>query len=507
MRKFLLAIVILSIASCTKGFDAKNESETHPKKYTYTVTANSPSYELSADSKADMGAVARVFWTVGDPISVIDVNNHKYIGDLTVKSVSASGVATFQGDISSEITASDNIAYIYPKLPSEQYTAGVTTFNSYEQSLAAQSYNGSTPRATLCAYAKKASGVSTTLTLNFSLATSYVNLNLSNLPSNMAINKLVITNINGALVWKIDESGAFVLDAPTTTNNGITVTISNATTSSSGNITLRFAVPQSASTTSRTIEINDSYRSSYINSARDAGQFYNQIFSSFSALFSVSADKKVIFSKGNLYWDRDIHIWGFEAQQYNYPSKDDVFHEGFFYWSKTEWVATTSPYNDPDASESDILFTNDPKDETKPNQELTVNGQTGVWRALSKPEWQYLLTERANASSLFKNNVTVCGKTKCLIIAPDKYTGTLKEEYTEIEWPKYEADGLVCLPATENIGSVKYPCMTGEYWASTGHGDTGCARALCFHYDEITNYVGVYDLNRYRRIPIRLVRE
>ena len=98
-------------------------------------------------------------------------------------------------------------------------------------------------------------------------------------------------------------------------------------------------------------------------------------------------------------------------------------------------------------------------------------GDGSTWRTLSTDEWQYLFKTRTNASSIYKYGVTVCGKTNCLIIAPDGFTGSIASSYDTSTWPAAEAAGLVCLPAAGfrsgsfvgNIGSYGY------YWSSTAY--------------------------------------
>jgi len=493
----LCAVSLLSAMSCTKGFDAKEESAS--ETYTYTVTAASPHFEMPEGTKADMVAIAKAVWKKNDCISVINVSTGKYLGDLTATSVTESGVATFTGDISTSISNSDIIAYVYPKLESQG-----EDFTSYEQSLATQSYNGGTSTTTLCAYSIKAAGVAHTSTLSFTLATSYVNLNLANLPSNLStINKVTISDINDALVWKI-EGGEFKLGTPETTNRGITVNVSDVTVSDNHNAIVRFAVPQSAEATSRTLTINgDLYEAAYPKGLRESGKFYNQIISSFEVAppyFIVSSTgKRVKFSPGNLYWDGTN--FKFEDNQYDYSviykDEDEWYwnpeHVCHFYWSKDASVAYSQTYSDSQSAE-DVFFCAESK-------KLTVNGQPG-WYALSSDEWTYLLNR---SSSLYKYGVKVCGKTNCLILAPDGFSGTIADSYDASTWPAAEVQGLICLPAAGYRSDlvVGNAGTNGYYWSSTPNGTVKAYELYCDVDGAYVHYNG----DRIYGEPIRLVRE
>lgn len=181
--------------------------------------------------------------------------------------------------------------------------------------------------------------------------------------------------------------------------------------------------------------------------------------------FSVSATKKVQFTKGNLYWDGSA--FKFEANQTDFPTSWDVNHVGHFYWSKTVSVACVPIYDNASESASDKLFCGE-------DNKITVEGTEGFY-ALSSDEWLYLIKTRANASNLRKYGVSVTNNsttyTNCLIIAPDGFAGTLQSSYTLAD---INSLGLVCLPAvgcrqgSYDGGSVL--CNAGDcgyYWSST----------------------------------------
>lgn len=192
--------------------------------------------------------------------------------------------------------------------------------------------------------------------------------------------------------------------------------------------------------------------------------------------FSVSAGKKVHFSKGNVYYDgKDFQ---FEANQFDAVSAWDASHIGHFCWSKDALVAVAESY-DEKGSGDDAFFTNE--SETSANAEFTVASVAGGFRNLSKDEWTYLLDTRANAETLKKIGVSVCGKENCLVIAPDGFAGEIAESYDEEAWDAAEEEGLVCIPAAglrygNEIGGVE---SVGYYWTSSA-ADYFAARNIGF---------------------------
>lgn len=103
----------------------------------------------------------------------------------------------------------------------------------------------------------------------------------------------------------------------------------------------------------------------------------------------------------------------------------------------------------------------------------------GLWRVLSKTEWEYVLTGRANADSL-KTCATVNG-VPGLILLPDNWqlpnglsmtlaAGSTANVYTAAQWAILESAGAVFLPAAGyvyNYGDVSSMGSIGEYATNT----------------------------------------
>ena len=210
------------------------------------------------------------------------------------------------------------------------------------------------------------------------------------------------------------------------------------------------------------------------------GWTYNEDGNTLWSQFTVNGDdKKVRFSKGNLWCNTSSSpvTWSFESNQYDYRHHSSATYDaavingavtttpsgtvGSFFWSKTASVAYALTWVDASRTVSDTFFADD----------ASVMG--AEWKALTggaDGEWKYLLETRTNAANLIKINVSVCGIAKCLVLAPDCFSGTIADSYTTETWSNAEAIyGLVCLPPTgwRNGSSVQNVGVGGSYWSAT----------------------------------------
>ncbi len=176
-----------------------------------------------------------------------------------------------------------------------------------------------------------------------------------------------------------------------------------------------------------------------------AGQIYNlgKVFA-----FSVSADKKVVFSSGNL---QKV------GSQYQFAA------------SQTEYVGAES-------GEKIDLF------EWEENFGSHISDGKNTWYALSREEWEYL---KNNHTKQLKTVYNVNG----LVILPDECTASISDD-----WATLEAAGAVFLPC----GSNSY----GHYRSSSPDGSLN-AWSLVFSSDYGVN---VGTSRRDKRYAVRLVR-
>jgi hypothetical protein len=217
-------------------------------------------------------------------------------------------------------------------------------------------------------------------------------------------------------------------------------------------------------------------------------------------VFSVSADKQVTFSPGNLQYTQSTNTWSFASAQYEIIGTDNVIGGSassdqfgdctagtaladkidLFGWSTntTNFGVSTST-DDNDYSGSFVDWGTNKIGNDAPN----------TWRTLTYNEWEYLLKNRPNASSL-KGVVQVNG-VNGLIFLPDNWTCpagiTFKsgfhseysveaygqyQTFSADQWSKLESAGAVFLPASGfRYGSdVYYVQLHGYYWSATEYG-------------------------------------
>lgn len=221
--------------------------------------------------------------------------------------------------------------------------------------------------------------------------------------------------------------------------------------------------------------------------------------------FSVSATKKVRFSKGNLQ---------FNAVQGTHQCADGTTQQGTWQFAENQWTilktandnasATydgwidlfpwgTSGYDGKypyltNASYDNSFFINNQQDISGTMldwglyNEISNGGTYGTWRTPTAEEYEYIFKLRPNAANLQKAKVTVngvCGHMLC----PDNWDTSisLSSTYSEAEWEQMEALGAVFLP---DAGVKDYSLVGGTGWFFVGYYWTGtCSttsgKAIC----------------------------
>lgn len=214
--------------------------------------------------------------------------------------------------------------------------------------------------------------------------------------------------------------------------------------------------------------------------------------------FSVAKGKYVRFSMGNLQYTQSTDTWAFAKNQYDMIGMDNVTggtmesdEYGYykigetladkidlFGWSGStataKWgISISEDYND---------YSGDFKDW---GQNVISNGgnKANQWRTLTSEEWEYLITDRANASSL--QGVASVNGVNGVILLPDGwkqpngvsfksgfdwYAGYADyQTFTLDQWSKLESAGAVFLPASgHRLGTdVDGVGNRGYYWSAT----------------------------------------
>ena len=231
------------------------------------------------------------------------------------------------------------------------------------------------------------------------------------------------------------------------------------------------------------------------------------------APFSVSATKKVYFSRGNLQYRPSTGIWRFATHQYdnigsnnskisdNYSGQIDLFG----------WGTGNNPTNSSSYSSSSYSVFVDWGTNAISNGGNSVN----LWRTLTNDEWSYLFMTRPNAADLY--GMSTVNGVKGIILLPDSWEditdipiiagmeGFNSNVFYEIDWNILEASGAVFLPRSglRQGSSVYNDDVHGYYWSATPY-NTDKAYAIEFIIN--TNF-NTYDTNRWQGCSVRLVKD
>ena len=219
--------------------------------------------------------------------------------------------------------------------------------------------------------------------------------------------------------------------------------------------------------------------------------------------FSVSATKKVKFSKGNLYYNGSKLL--FEANQYEFHGYDS----GNNTWGHFGWSTNTTNYG--------MNTSMTPADYSGAFVDWgEAIGDGCTWYTLTTTEWQYLFNSTGYQSDIrqgkYKYGVTVCGKANCVVLLPDNWVWdgksvgndwqTAYDETTTVKWSTMEAAGAVCLPAAGYRGGtdIKLP-ESGFYWSSSAYDENQACRVAF----SSTTVNPVENVNRDGGYSVRLV--
>ena len=241
-------------------------------------------------------------------------------------------------------------------------------------------------------------------------------------------------------------------------------------------------------------------------------------------LFSVSEDKQVTFSKGNLQYTQSTNTWSFAENQWDYIGTDNV----------TGGSVTSDPTYGDEKEETTLADKVDlfgwSTSSTNYGVSNSTNNSSGsfvdwgtnkigndapnTWRTLTYDEWKYLRYDRTNADDLV--GVVQVNGVNGLILLPDNWTCpagvTFKpgfhsndgvdyyaayQTFTAAEWSKLESVGAVFLPAAgsrENTSLSIYD-NSGFYWA--------VAESCFYFYSSCASVIGDHKKGQ----TVRLVKD
>ena len=464
----------------------------------------------------------RVAWAAGDVVYVFD--GSKYLGKLTAALDKKAGgqtdedrYAKLSGTISAPATTPCVLSLVHSSLMTEPAAGAAVSELSIDMS--AQS----TATVPFVAYAiLDYTGESITdAIVPFQFATSVIKVNCTGLEANTAITSATLSNVNTAC--KLTLSGSAAPTVSGGTNGTITRTndeyFAATKVNAEGEAVFQIAVPalETASSARVLTVFQDSYKAkdkkfttnslAAATSVNTVCQLVGPPVGALKGEFSVSATKKVYFSKGNLWADSDNVLHFEDAQWKSTPDSGglmDANHVSHFTWSDKVAGAVYDSYS------GSNLFCDEANKQS-------VDGSDKIYYALSITEWQYLFAwnsalndgrggfdENLPRYGLFNYGVTVCGKANCVVLLPDgwQWGGNVGTDWqkgkndvveyneeTTIKWSTMQAAGAVCLPAagcrsSGNASNVINVGSGGFYWSST-YDDNG-AYYVVFRSSEVS---------------------
>ena len=486
-------------------------------------------------TKSELVNTVRVSWKGGETVYVYD--GTKYLGSL---------VSSLDGD-------EDRYALL--STDGEQHKIAVPTAGTTKLTLvhgpslteAPAISNGvvsislsdqSSPKVPFVAYATLDYNNETAITnlvVPFKFATSVIKVNCTGLKASTAITFATLSNVNTAC--KLSLSGNA---APTITGdvNGIITRTGDTyfaarNVNNEGEAVFQLALPALASTTqTRTLTISQgpnlskdkNFTKKSLSPATSVNTVSQMVALPKGALpgeFTVADpdgvpnsgdEKKVCFSRGNLYYDGAN--WGFEIEQnyfrtyegkgvynedgYNATSGTASGHWGLFGWSTDDRDNVAYGM---DTRTNNIHYRGNFKDWG------TALDNKGTWRTLTggeNGEWDYLA----------KHHVYYwgeLGETFGVFIAPDGFNGV--EKYDLIvylvsrSWETAQEEGVVFLPGAgfrlgTSIDHIYDPYRgmnRGHYWSSSLSGNES---AYSVDQEEV---ITTNNSNRYKGLSVRLV--
>lgn len=525
IRTIYAAAVVLATVSCQKSIEPSNPAEEGKETIDICVNGLMGEYTQVDGTKAELVNTVRVSWKGGETVYVFD--GVKRLGSLKASLEGAEDrYALLSTDkthvVNTPASGTTTLTLVYSPLLTE---APTVSGGAISVSLASQSG----AKAPFVAYATL-DYTGTTITdvvVPFQFATSVIKVNCTGLKAKTAIDKATLSNVN--TVCKLTLSGTGAPTVSGVTNGTITRTgdsyFAAGKVNSEGEAVFQIAVPELETASGARVltvaqgsdEVKDkNFSKKSIDPATSVNTVCRLVRLPAGALegeFTISDpdgipdngdEKKVHFSKGNLYYDGNK--FDFEAKQYYFRTYDGKGkcdangydknsgtasgHWGLFGWSTVKKFCGISTSET--SSEYSGIFI---------DWGAAIDNK-GTWSTLSggsNGEWKYLFDHHVHVWGTCHN---VPGR----FIAPDGFEGDATALSAVIaDWEDAEDAGIVFLPAAGDRGGSGVSSVGdfGFYRSSTAHGENN---AYCVLFSD---YVlpGDYDVSRSKGYSVRLVTE
>lgn len=284
----------------------------------------------------------------------------------------------------------------------------------------------------------------------------------------------------------------------------------------------------------------------------------------FGGLFSVSSNKKVIISQGNLQYQASTAAWKFSETQYGYIGNDvgntaslSVYENqtdwiDLFGWGTSGWDNGNTKYQPycinvtgwsdnnygPKSGETFYDLTGDYANSDWGVYNVISNGGDGAgrWHLLTNAEWTYLTSyyrgsATVNNTSRAKYTYASVNETHGVIFFPDEFTvptfiagsswGTINSSSdwsTTIfleDWYLLEAAGCIFLPAAGSRGALGATAMStstpnvssansyGYYWSSIQYSNSNAYYQRFYSKSAFSTQ----NASKYQGYSVRLVRD
>lgn len=224
-------------------------------------------------------------------------------------------------------------------------------------------------------------------------------------------------------------------------------------------------------------------------------------------LFSVSVDKQVVFSPGNLQYHPANDEWRFAENQTDYigDANSNIAADYDGWIDLFGWGTGDAPTKSSTSYSDYYTFIDWGTNQIGADAPNT-------WRTLTSDEWVYLFDTRTDASSLY--GIAQVSGVNGLVVLPDDWTVpagisfksgfhsdyvgdySVYQSFTDEKWQTMEQAGAVFLPtAGQRHGTDVYDVgYNGDYWSDTRRNDicayrmNFCSRYLDSQIDNLYNY-------------------
>ena len=447
------------------------------KMIPFTATIGDKSSNEGSRALSQEDGYISTSWAVYEQIAVV-FNSKKYTA--TVTEVAANGSAVISGTVPADTPDNQAVDLIYPaSAVTDAGAISSTLLSAQEGTLSdvASKYDVATASGNL-----SVSGTSATLADQVDFTNSYAICRFSF--QDKGNDNAAITGIIGLTIK--DNSDNVIT----------TVTLASAATEvyvAMAPIATKSKVKFALTTSSKNYE-------GTANARLVAGSYYPITLKlseaaaavpegALSGQFSVSATKKVLFSKGNLRYYSST--WSFFDNQWDYY---DTYSASS--WDKFGWSTSATTYG--------MSKSTNYSDYSGDFVDWGATMGSG-WFTLSTTEWYHLFNTRTvnggtGEGYSYTLGQSVNGKLG-VVIYPDDYTGS---QYSGSDWSTFESAGCVFLPAAGfRWGDSVYDAGDyGSYWSSTAYDES-----YAYYVDFSSGSLDAgNDNDRYYGYSVRLVR-